>query len=219
MDNSKISDSHWEWDCVPAGRDWIPPGWGPVEASKVRDITAEEAERKYGKPMCGLGPVPAISIGRSHAKKYSDGAIVPVLKWVEGFVKNPRFVQYAEVTKKLGKLSPKYCSELTLCTKALFSELERSGKLSQVPESLIIVLNTLHLMHPGGTWLTSVEKEGQDLVFVAEFKDYEGDPFAHKYRLRNYLSAEDVELESICDAPAVYYEKSHGPDGDCCDVV
>jgi hypothetical protein len=211
MDSSKISDSR---------RGWIPPGCGSVDGTEIRVITAEEAERKYGKPMYGLGPIPAIPTGRSHAKKYSDGAISPVLKWVEGFVENPRFVQYAEVAKKLGKLSPKYCDELTLCTKALFSALERSGKLSKLPESLIIVLNTLHLMHSGGTWLTSVEKEDQDLVFVAEFKDEDNDtPFAHKYRLRNYLSSEDVELESICDAPAVNYERNYSSEGGCCNVA
>ncbi|MDR1890581.1 MAG: hypothetical protein LBQ23_00140 [Puniceicoccales bacterium] len=211
MDSSRISNS---------GRDWIPPGWRPVETSKVTVITSEEAERKYGKEMYGLGPILPIPIGKGHAKKYSDGAIVPVLKWVEGFVENPRFVQYAEVAKKLRKLSPKYCSELTLCTKALFSELERSGKLSRLPESLIIVLNTLHLMHSGGTWLTSVEKEDQDLVFVAEFKDEdEGAPFAHRYRLRNYLSSENVELEPICAADVVDCEKSYTHGEGCCNVA
>jgi hypothetical protein len=78
----------------------------------------------------------------------------------------------------------------------------------------VLYITTL-IMHPGGTWLTSVEKEGQDLVFVAEFKDDDA-LFAYKYRLRNYLSSKDVELEPICDAPAVDYERSHSPDEGCC---
>jgi hypothetical protein len=183
----------------------------PVEANYAppTEDERERRERLYSLQVSSRGE----NVIENYSKKYNDRAIVPMLKWIEGLIEKPRVVQYKEVIKNLEKFSPKYGCENDFCVDLLLPELERSGKLSQLPESLIIVLHTLYLMHAGGTWLTSVEKEDQDLLFVAEFK-VEDDPvpFAYKYRLRNYLSLEDVALEPICDAPAVDYERNHGHD-------
>jgi hypothetical protein len=50
----------------------------------------------------------------------------------------------------------------------------------------------------------SVEKEGPNLFFVDEFKstvDGKVVPHAYSYRLHNYLSSKDVQLEAIKPVP------------------
>ncbi|MDR0742695.1 MAG: hypothetical protein LBE98_04510 [Puniceicoccales bacterium] len=182
------------------------PKFEPMYSGGVvitRDVTPEEAaefNEMYGRGLDWTDP----SKIQDYGEKYNGRALEPMLKWIEGFVKNPRVVQYEEVTKKLESFSPKYNCEIDFCHGVLLPALEESGQLSKVPESLIVVLNTLHLIHPEGTRLLSVEKEGADLLFVAEFKSTVGGkvvPHAYSYRLHDYLSSETVRLESIAPVP------------------
>jgi hypothetical protein len=165
----------------------------------TRDVTPEESaefDRIYGR---GLEWTDSSEI-EAYGKEYSGRALEPMLKWIEGFVKNPRVVQYDEVTEKLESFSTKYNCEIGFCHDVLLPALEKSGQLPKVPASLIVVLNTLHLIHPEGTRLVSVDKEGANLLFIAEFKStVSGEivPHAYSYRLRNYLSSKTVRLEPI----------------------
>ncbi|MDR2779090.1 MAG: hypothetical protein LBB16_02270 [Puniceicoccales bacterium] len=178
------------------------PKFRPMNPNGVvitRDVTPEESaelDRIYGR---GLDWVDPSVIEKCH-KEYYERALGSMLQWVEGFVKNPRIVQYEEVTEKLESFSPQYNCEIGFCHDVLLPALEKSGQLSKIPESLVVVLNTLHLIHPEGTRLVSVSKEKADLLFVAEFKSTVGDkivPHAYSYRLRNYLSSKAVKLEPI----------------------
>jgi hypothetical protein len=85
---------------------------------------------------------------------------------------------------------------MVFCKNVLLPKLK--DKLSNLPESLIVVLNTLHLVHPEGTRLVSIEKQGTDLSFIAEFDstvDEEIVTDACKYKLHNYLLPDKTELE------------------------
>jgi hypothetical protein len=173
----------------------------------ARDATPEEAaefDRIYRHDLPWVDPSEVEDCG----KQYNGRALGPMLQWIEGFVKNPKIVQYEEVTEKLESFSPKYNCEIGFCHDVLLPALEKSGQLPKVPESLIVVLNTLHLIHPEGTRLISVDKEGADLLFVAEFKSTVGDkivPHAYSYRLRDYLSSKRVRLEPIAPVPSGSY--------------
>ncbi|MDR0693549.1 MAG: hypothetical protein LBF49_03210 [Puniceicoccales bacterium] len=165
----------------------------------TRDATPEESaefDRMYARGLPWIDPEEIEAYG----EEYNGRALAPMLEWIEGFVKNPRVVQYDEVTEKLESFSPKYNCEIGFCHDVLLPALEESGQLPKVPESLIVVLNTLHLIHPEGTRLVSVNKEGANLLFIDEFKSTVGEkivPHAYSYRLRNYLSSKTVRLEPL----------------------
>ncbi|MDR1890639.1 MAG: hypothetical protein LBQ23_00430 [Puniceicoccales bacterium] len=172
-----------------------------VEITKV--LTPEEAAELHEMFAYGLDE-PDPSEVEAVSKEYNSRALAPMLKWAEGFIQNPRVVQYEEVIEKLKGFSPKYNCEIGFCHDVLLPALEKSGQLPKVPVSLIIVLNTLHLVHFEGTRLVSVEKEGPNLFFVDEFKstvDGKVVPHAYSYRLHNYLSSKDVQLEAIKPVP------------------
>ncbi|MDR1528527.1 MAG: hypothetical protein LBS22_03010 [Puniceicoccales bacterium] len=182
------------------------PKFKPAYAGGVvitRDVTPEESaefDRIYGRGLPQTDPREI----RSYGEQYNSRALKPMLQWIEGFVEDPRVVQYEEVTEKLDSFSPRYNCEVGFCHDVLLPALEKSGQLSKVPESLVIVLNTLHLIHPEGTRLLSVDKERADLLFVAEFKStVEGKivPHAYSYRLHNYLSSKAARLEAIAPVP------------------
>ncbi|MDR2432419.1 MAG: hypothetical protein LBD34_01575 [Puniceicoccales bacterium] len=178
------------------------PKFTPMHPNGVvitRDVTPEESaefDRIYGRGLNWIDPEEI----ETYEREYSNRALEPMLQWVEGFMKKPRVVQYEEVTEKLESFSPKYNCEIGFCHDVLLPALEKSGQLPKVPESLIVVLNTLHLIHPEGTRLVSVDKEKENLLFVAEFKSTvagEIVPHAYSYRLRNYLSSKTVRLEPL----------------------
>jgi hypothetical protein len=82
----------------------------------------------------------------------------------------------------------------------LLPELRKNNLLQSVPESLIVVLNTLHLVHPEGTRLIGVEKQSDDLIFEAEFDsriDGKIVTDACEYKLHNYLSPERYSLDIL----------------------
>jgi hypothetical protein len=106
-------------------------------------------------------------------------------------------VQYREVLDELDKFSPKYCCEIICCRNRLLPELAKNGTLPKLPESLVVVLHTLHLVHSEGTRLVSVKKESNNLVFEAEFDSRIGGKTvtdACKYELCNYLSPEKCRI-------------------------
>ncbi|MDR2776616.1 MAG: hypothetical protein LBB17_01030 [Puniceicoccales bacterium] len=169
----------------------------------ARDATPEEAAEFDRRFVRGLPWIDPREI-EDYGKKYNGRALGPMLQWIEGLVKGPKVVQYEEVTKKLESFSPKYNCEIGFCHDVLLPALEKSGQLPRVPESLIVVLNTLHLIHPEGTRLLSVDREGTNLLFVAEFKSTVGGkivPHAYSYRLHDYLSSERVRLEPVAPVP------------------
>ncbi|MDR1173671.1 MAG: hypothetical protein LBK24_02665 [Puniceicoccales bacterium] len=183
-----------EVDDIPKFEPMYPNG-----VTITRDVTPEESaefDRMYGRGLHWTDP----SEIEDYGKEYNDRALKPMLQWVEGLVQNPKVVQYEEVTEKLESFSPRYNCEVGFCHDVLLPALEKLGQLPKVPESLIIVLNALHLMHPEGTRLVSVNKEGANLFFVDEFKSTVGGeivPHAYSYRLHNYLSSETVRLEPV----------------------
>ncbi|MDR1255626.1 MAG: hypothetical protein LBJ94_01715 [Puniceicoccales bacterium] len=134
---------------------------------------------------------------RKYSEEYNGKALKPMLTWVNKRVKDKeKMVQYAEVIAELEKFSPKYCCEMVFAKNVLLPELK--DELPELPESLVVVLNTLHLVHQEGTQLVSVEKNGPNLSFTAEFKSWVDGKIvtdACSYKLRNYLSPEKTELE------------------------
>ncbi|MDR0715236.1 MAG: hypothetical protein LBF25_00400 [Puniceicoccales bacterium] len=135
---------------------------------------------------------------RQYSEKFNKEALKPMLDWVQKKTATPdKIVQYEEVINELEKFSPKYCCEMVFCKNVLLHELEKAGVLPSLPPSLIVVLNTLHLVHSEGTRLVSVDKNGADVIFKAEFDSWVGGKIVTdtcKYRLHNYLFPEKYEL-------------------------
>lgn len=129
--------------------------------------------------------------------KYNADALNPMLAWIQERRASNGMVQYQEVLDELDKFSPKYCCEIVFCRNTLLPELAKNGTLPKLPESLVAVLYTLHIVHSEGTRLVSVKKESNNLVFEAEFDSRIGGKIvtdACKYELRNYLSPAECRL-------------------------
>jgi hypothetical protein len=109
-------------------------------------------------------------------------------------------VQYREVLDELGKFSPKYRCEISFCRNVLLPELAKNDTLPELPESLIVVLYTLHLVHSEGTRLISVKKDSNNLSFEAEFDSRISGKIvtdACKYELHDYLSPAKCRLSVV----------------------
>ncbi|MDR2629015.1 MAG: hypothetical protein LBC30_03450, partial [Puniceicoccales bacterium] len=97
----------------------------------TRDVTPEEAaelDRMYGRGLDWIDPEEIEAYG----EEYNSRTLEPMLQWIEGFVKEPRVVQYEEVTEKLESFSPKYNCEIGFCHDVLLPALEKSGQLPRV---------------------------------------------------------------------------------------
>lgn len=137
---------------------------------------------------------------RQCIEKYNADALSPMLAWIQKRKASKGPVQYREVLNELDKFSPKYCCEIVFCRNKLLPELAKNGTLPELPESLVAVLYTLHLVHSEGTRLVSVEKESNNLVFEAEFDSRIGGKIITdtcKYELRNYLSPAECRLSVV----------------------
>ncbi|MDR2737578.1 MAG: hypothetical protein LBB18_01390 [Puniceicoccales bacterium] len=160
---------------------------------------ALEDPEEFSWPLDDYDPMEAMR----YTKEYSVRAFAPMLAWVRERAENgdrEQIIQYDEVMDELEKFSPKYNSEISLCVLDLLPELQRTGELPKLPESLVVVLYTLHLIHREGTRLLEVKKLDSVLEFTAEFDSYiDGKTVtsACKYRLQNYLSPKDMELEVV----------------------
>ncbi|MDR0595908.1 MAG: hypothetical protein LBF94_04445 [Puniceicoccales bacterium] len=135
---------------------------------------------------------------RQYSEKFNKEALKPMVEWIRKRMATPdKIVQYEEVINELEKFSPRYCCEMFFCKNVLLPALKKFGVLRSLPPSLIVVLNTLHLVHSEGTRLVSVDRDGADVIFMAEFDSWVGGKIVTdtcKYRLHNYLSPEKYEL-------------------------
>lgn len=76
-------------------------------------------------------------------------------------------------------------------------------RLSRLPESLIVVLSTLHLVREADTRLVEVTRESAHVKFAVG----NGVRVAG-YRLKNFLNLEQMSLEALCGRRRRCYQLS-----------
>jgi hypothetical protein len=130
----------------------------------------------------------------TYADKYNARALEPMLKWIQSKVVSNRqhFFQYDEVIEQLNLYSPRHGCAVVFARLVLLPAIKLHGQLSDVPESLVVVLSTLHLVRDIDTRLVDVKREGPHVVFVVA--DGAG---VISYRLRNYLNLDQIGLEAL----------------------
>jgi hypothetical protein len=154
-------------------------------------------EDKVAKEYCVHSDLVDPSEVKQLSERYNISALGPMLAWVQKRKASSEMVQYREVIDELNKFSPKYCCEMVFSRNILLPELEKNGTLPDLPESMVAVLYTLHLVHSEGTRLIDVKMESNDLIFEAEFDSRIGGKIvtdACKYKLCHYLSPAECRL-------------------------
>jgi hypothetical protein len=135
-----------------------------------------------------------------YANDYNSRALWPMIDWIRETARQPNhFFQYQEVIKELSKYSPLYGCALIFARLVLLPVLANYYPISHLPESLIVVLNTLHLGTSRDISLFEVQKQGIDLGFTIQFNIcVQGKKMKQirSYLLRNYeyLSWTGLEL-------------------------
>jgi hypothetical protein len=130
----------------------------------------------------------------TYADKYNARALEPMLKWIQSKVLSNRqhFFQYDEVIEQLNAYSPRHGCGVIFARLVLLPAIKLHGKLSDVPESLIVVLSSLHLVRDADTRLVDVTRDGRHVIFVVA-----NGAGATSYRLRNYLNLDQIGLEAL----------------------
>jgi hypothetical protein len=129
-----------------------------------------------------------------YADKYNARALEPTLKWIQSKVVSNRqySFQYDEVIDQLNLYSPRHGCAVIFARLVLLPAIKLHGQLSDVPESLIVVLNTLHLVRDADTHLVDLRRDGPHVLFVVA-----GATGVASYRLKNYLNLEQMWLEAL----------------------
>ncbi|MDR1413710.1 MAG: hypothetical protein LBI56_02100 [Puniceicoccales bacterium] len=134
-----------------------------------------------------------------YSEEYNSRALAPMLAWVKKRARNSKsLVQYQEVFDELKKFSPKYFCDLVFAKNVLLLKIANS--LPNLPKSLPVVLNTLHLMRPEGMSLVKVEEQASDLLFTVEFDFKNNGRIVTNscfYKLHNYLHPTSTALEPL----------------------
>jgi hypothetical protein len=136
-----------------------------------------------------------------YASAYVARALRPMLEWIEQSVSvSDHFFQYHEVISELNKYSPKHGCALVFVRLILLPTLASFRSLEELPESLVVVLNTLHLVTSDMISLVFVMRRGADLVFRVQNEDApEGNRTIQTYALLNYANPKETWLVPVED--------------------
>jgi hypothetical protein len=126
-----------------------------------------------------------------YAEDYDARALWPVLSWISGMARDPHHVfQYQEVLQELNKYSPRYGCALIFARFVLLPKLATFKPITDLPESLVVVLNTLHLVCTSHVTLLEVHyQSGPHLRFTVECESWSNGQsvkYLRTYLLQNY---------------------------------
>jgi hypothetical protein len=135
----------------------------------------------------------------NYATAYVARALRPMLEWIERSASvSDHFFQYHEVISELNKYAPKHGCALVFVRLILLPTLASFRSLSEFPESLIVILNTLHLVTSEMISLVYVMSRGPDLVFRIQNEDgQDGRHVTQTYALLNYLNPKGTWLVPV----------------------
>jgi hypothetical protein len=137
-----------------------------------------------------------------YASKYNERALTPTLQWIQCLINQnaEHFFDYGEVMAHLASYVPRYGCDIVFAKSVLLQKLDDLRGLAKVPESLVVVLNSLYLTKNGVIKLVDVTKDGPCLVFTVMLEqaiDGWTTTETVRYRLRNYSRLKDAWLEPL----------------------
>jgi hypothetical protein len=134
---------------------------------------------------------------QTYADKYNARALEPMLVWIQSTVlsNRNRFFKYQEVIDQLNLYSPRHGCAIIFARMVLLPAVKLHAQISDLPESLIVILNTLHLVRGPETQLVEVSRDGPHLRFAVA--DGTGAKDVCKYRLKNYRNLDQTWLEAV----------------------
>jgi hypothetical protein len=138
---------------------------------------------------------------QTYADKYNARALEPMLEWIQSTVRSNRnrFFKYQEVIDQLNLYSPRHGCAIIFARLVLLPAVKLHAQISDLPESLIVILNTLHLVRGPETRLVEVAKDGPNLRFAVA--NGTGGKDVCKYRLKSYLNLDQTWLEAASPPP------------------